>query len=126
MMRQPLLTIPLGVGPDQATAKLLRDGTQVVETTLNGQVDKAGGLRKARGYTRIALTTTTEGGTPEAVFEAVGTDRDELVLVGHDYTYAVAANSAAVDGAALVLRGPTLRGAFEIETIHGSPIGDGV
>lgn len=123
IQRMAPVTIPLGQGPDEATARLLRDGTQALQVIRQGDVTKAGGVRKARGFARIALTTTTHGETPEAVYVSVGIDRGELVLVGMSYVYGVAANTAAVDGAALVRRGPSMVGDFEVGLIHAASIG---
>jgi hypothetical protein len=124
LQRQPPLTIPLGTGPDQSTARLFRDGTQVLADVRNGEMGKAGGVRKARGFGRIALTTTVHGETPESVFVSVGVSHGELVLVGKSNFYSVAAPTAAIDGAALVLRGPSMVGAFEIGLVHASSQGD--
>ena len=121
---QEPIEIPLGGGPSQATGQLFRGPTSL-ERARNVDHFEQGYLVKARGYTRIALTTTTHGETPEAVFVGLGVDHGELVLVGHDYVYGVAANAASIDGAALVRRGPTIRGAFEFGTIHGTATGDG-
>lgn len=117
------IEIPLGGGPSQGVGRLFR-GPDVLERCQNADHDKAGYLVKSRGFTRIALTTTTHGETPEAVFVSVVVDRGELAIVGRDNTYGVAANSAAVDGAALVLRGPSIVGAFSVGTIHGTAMGE--
>lgn len=118
-----VLHIPLDGSQDDKTARLSR-GLGVMRRSINVDHSHAGEARKRRGTTRIPLTTTTHGETPEAVYVALGQDRDELVLVGHDYTYGVAANTSAVDGAALVRRGPSIRGQFEIGMVHGSAMGD--
>lgn len=122
-VRQPPVTIPLGGGPDQATARLFR-GPNVLAQVLDGDLSKAGGVRKARAYARITTSTTTHGDTPEAIFVSVGTDRGELVLVGLRDTYAVAAPTAAIDGAALVRRGPSLVGNYRSGVIHTASLGD--
>jgi hypothetical protein len=120
--QQPI-EIPLGGGPSQATGRLLR-GPNVLEFNANADHDKAGYLVKARGFTRIALTTTTHGETPEIAFLSVGTDaQGELALVGVRDVYGVAANAPNVDGAALVLRGPALNGNYRAGVIHVSAIG---
>ena len=124
IQRMPPVVIPLGQGPDESTARLFRDPTRVLADVRQGDVSKPPGLRKARGFTRIALTTTTHGETPEAVYVSVAVDHlGELVLVGRDNVYGVAAPSASVDGAALVLRGPSLVGTFEIGMVHSGAIG---
>jgi hypothetical protein len=119
---QPPIEIPLGSGPSQATGRLFR-GPNALESNQNGRHDQAGYLVKERGFTRLAFTTTTHGETPEAVAIAVAVDRGELVVIGHDNVYGVAANTASVDGAALVRRGPSLRGAYSIGTIHAASLG---
>jgi hypothetical protein len=119
--QQPL-EIPLGGGPSQATGRLFR-GPDVLESNQNGRHDKAGYLVKELGFTRIALTTTTHGETPEAVYVALAVDRGELVLVGRDAVYGVAANAAVVDGAALVRRGPSMVGAYSVGLIHAASLG---
>lgn len=120
---QAHIEIPLGGGPSQATGKLLR-GPNVLEHNTNGDHDKAGYLTKARGFNRIALTTTTHGETLEVVMMSVGVaPGGELVLVGLRDTYGVAAPSAIVDGAALVRRGPSLVGSYRSGVIHVSSIG---
>jgi hypothetical protein len=114
--------IPLGGGPAESVGRLFR-GPDVLERNHNARHDKAGYLVKERGTTRIALTITTHGETPEAVFAGLGVDRGELVLVGLSYVYGVAANAPNVDGAALVRRGPSMLGDFEIGLIHTASIG---
>lgn len=123
IQRMAPVTIPLGQGPDEATARLLRDGTQALQVIRNGDVTKAGGVRKARAFARIALTTTTHGQTPETVYCALGIDRGELVLVGKNYVYGLAANAASVDGAALVRRGPSMIGDYEAGLVHAASLG---
>ena len=123
MQRQEPVTIPLGSGPDQATARLLRQAT-VLSEALNGDTSKAGGMRKARGYARIALTSTTHGVTPEAVFVSVGVDRGELVVVGLRDVYGVAAPTASVDVASLVRRGPSMIGNYREGVIHTASLGN--
>lgn len=122
MQRQDPVTIPLGGGPDEATAKLLR-GPGVLAVALDGDTTKAGGLTKARGFVRITTTSTTHGETPESVFISVGTDRGELVVVGERSTYGLAASDALVDGAALVLRGPSVVGNFREGVVHVASLG---
>lgn len=121
MTAQPI-EIPFGGGPSQATGRLLR-GPNTLEANVNGDHDKAGYLRKARGFSRLALTTTVQGEAPEVVFVSVGTDRGELVIVGRDAVYGVGAPAPDIDGAALVRRGPSLVGNYEFGVIHTSPIG---
>jgi hypothetical protein len=121
-MTQPL-EIPLGGGPSQATGRLLR-GPNVLESNANGDHDKGGYLIKARGFTRIALTTTTHGETPEGVFVSLGIDRGGLVLVGLRDIYGVVAPTASVDGAALVRRGRSMVGSYRVGIIHGSGISE--
>ena len=116
------IEIPLGGGPSQAVGQLFR-GPDTLESNQNGRHDKAGYLVKERGFTRLALTTTTHGETPEAVYVSVATDRDELVLVGMTYVYGVAANAPSVDGAALVRRGPSMVGDYDIGLIHTASLG---
>lgn len=118
------IEIPLGGGPAEAVGRLFR-GPDTLERCQNGRHDKAGYLVKERGFTRIPLTTTALGETPEAVFVSLGVDRGELVAVGLDYVYGVAANAAAIDGAALVRRGPAMIGQFNVGMVHGSAMGDG-
>lgn len=120
--QQPI-EIPLGGGPSQSAGRLLR-GPNILEANANGDHDKAGYLRKARGYTRIPLTTTTHGETPEAVFVSVGTSKGELVLVGFRDTYGIAASSAVVDGASLVRRGPSLVGNYRVGTVFFGPLAE--
>lgn len=122
-VRQEPVTIPFGGGPDESVARLFREAT-VLETVLDGDTSKAGGLRKARGYERISLAATTHEETPEAVYISVGVDRDELVLVGLEDTYALAASDAIVDGAAVVRRGPSMVGNFRSGLIHVAAIGE--
>lgn len=123
MTAQPI-EIPLGGGPSQATARLLR-GPNVLYANTNGDHDKAGSLAKARGFTRIALTTTTHGETPEAVMVSVGIDRGALVLTGLRDVYGVAAPTASIDGAALVRRGRSMVGSYRVGIIHGSALSEG-
>lgn len=118
------IEIPLGGGPAQSTGRLFR-GPDTLERAQNVDHTQAGYLIKARGFTRIPLTTTALGETPEAVFVSLGLDRGELVAVGLDRIYAVAANSAAIDGAALVRRGPSMIGQYNVGMVHGSAMGDG-
>lgn len=122
-IKQEPVTIPLGTGPDQATARLLRSAT-VLEANNNGVPDTAGELRKARGFTRYAMTTTTHGDTPEAIFISVGLDRGGLVLCGMRDVYGVVAPTASVDGAALVRRGRSMVGSYRVGVIHGSSISE--
>jgi len=119
---QEPIEIPLGGGPSQATGRLFR-GPNVLEINTNGDHDRAGYLVKARGFTRIPLTTTTHGDTPESVFVSLGVMAGELLVVGRNNAYAVAAPAASIDGATLVLRGPSMVGAFEIGTVHSSALG---
>lgn len=122
MTAQPI-EIPLGGGPSQLTGRLLR-GPNVLESNANADHDKAGYLVKQRGYTRIALTTTTHGETPEAVFVALGIDRGGLVLVGLRDVYGVVVPTASVDGAALVRRGRSMVGSYRVGVIHGGSISE--
>ena len=117
------IEIPLGGGPSQALGRLLR-GPDVLERCQNADHDKAGYLVKARGYTRIALTATTHGETPETVFVSVGIDRGGLVLVGLQNVYGVVAPTASVDGAALVRRGLSMVGNYRVGVIHGSSLSE--
>lgn len=121
MQRQQPVTIPLGGGPDQAVTELLR-GPNVLSVVYDGDTTKAGGLTKARGLERIP-TGTTHGETPESVFFSVGTDKGELVVVGQQSTYGLAASDALVDGAALVLRGPSIVGNFREGVVHVASLG---
>lgn len=123
MSAQNPIEIPLGGGPSQALGRLLR-GPDVLERAQNVDHDKAGYLVKARGYTRIGLTTTTHGETPEGVFVSVGIDRGGLVLVGLRDVYGVVAPTASVDGAALVRRGRSMVGSYRVGVIHGSSISE--
>jgi len=119
--QQPI-EIPLGGGPSQATGRLFR-GPDSLESNQNGRHDKAGYLVKELGFTRIPLTTTTHEETPEAAYVGLALDRGELVLVGRDDVYGVAATSAVVDGASLVRRGPSMVGAYSIGLIHAASLG---
>lgn len=117
------IELPLGGGPSQAVGRLLR-GPDVLERCQNADHDKAGYLVKARGFTRIALTTTTHGETPETVFTSLGIDRGGLVLVGLRDVYGVVVPTPSVDGAALVRRGRSMVGNFRVGIIHGSNISE--
>jgi hypothetical protein len=117
------IEIPLGGGPSQAVGRLLR-GPDVLERSQNADHDKAGYIVKARGYTRIALTTTTHGETPETVFTAMGIDRGGLVLVGLRDVYGVVVPTPSVGGAALVRRGRSMVGNYRVGIIHGSNISE--
>ncbi len=118
-----VIHIPLDGSQDDKTARLVR-GPATLRRTINVDHSVRGEVRKRRGTTRIPLTTTVQGETPETCFVSIGVSRDELVLVGRDYLYGVAAPTAAVDGAALVRRGPSIIGAFQIGLIHGSSISE--
>jgi len=122
MQRQQPVTIPLGSGPDQSTTKLLR-GVNVLSVVYDGDTTKGGGIIKGRGLERIPTSTTTHGHTPESVFFTVGTDKGELVVVGQQSTFGLAASDALVDGAALVRRGPSIVGSFSEGVVHVASIG---
>lgn len=118
-----VLHISLGGSQDDKTAKLAR-GIEVLRHVRNGDHSHPGELRKRRGFTRIPLTSTTHGETPESVFVSLGvTGGGELVLLGFRDVYGVAANDAAVNDAALVRRGPSMLGSYRVGTVHAAPIG---
>lgn len=123
MMRAEPVTIPLGSGPDESTARLFRQAT-VLASALQGVTTKAGALHKARGYARITTSTTAHGETPEAVFVSIGTDNGEAVVTGLRDVYAVAAPTAAVDGASFVRRGRSMVGNFRSSVIHTASLGE--
>lgn len=119
---QEPVTIPLGVSLDQSSARLFR-GPDALAVTVNGDTTHAGALHKARGFTRVTTSTTVMAETPEAVFVSVGTDHDELVLVGFTYVYSVVAPTASVDGGQLVRRGPSMIGNFKTGVVHVASLG---
>jgi hypothetical protein len=123
--REPPIEIPLGGSLDQATGRLFRGPTALAES-LNGDHDKRGYLKKSRGFTRIPLTATTHGATPEQIFCTVGVDAyGELVLMGRDFLYTVGAPDTDIDGAALILRGPACVGNVSTGVVHVAPISEG-
>lgn len=125
IQRMPPLVVPLGQGPTEQIARLFRDSKALADVR-NANCDKAGGLRKARAYARIPMSQTVMREVPEVVFLSVGTTVEhELVVVGRDSVYSVAAPSASIDGSALVRRGPSIAGTFSITTVHGSAMGNG-
>ena len=116
------MTIPLDGSQDDKTARLAR-GPSVMRRSVNCDHSHIGEVRKRRGTTRIDTSETTHGDSPEAVFVALGVDRGELVLVGRDRVYGVAAPENDIDGAALVLRGPSMVGSYETLLIHTASLG---
>ena len=118
-----IIHIPLSGQQDDKTARLSR-GPNVLRKAVNVGHRIRGELRKRRGFTRITTTGTVDGSTPEAVFVAVAERDGELVLVGRDSIYSVAANDNIVDTEALVLRGPSMVGNYKLGTIHVSPISE--
>ncbi len=114
--------IPLDGSQDDKTARLAR-GPGVMRRSVNVDHSHAGEARKRRGTTRLSTSRTTHGQTPEAVFVALGSDRGDAVLVGRDRCYGVAANAPSIDSSALVLRGPSMVGAYTMGLIHAASIG---
>jgi hypothetical protein len=124
LQEQPPVEIPLGGGPNESQGKLFRS-PNVLEANTNGSTDKQGYLVKERGFTRVPTSTTTEADQPDAFFISVATDHEELLLVGMENTYTVAATGPDLSGAALILRGPTLLGNYRAGTVHATSLSEG-
>jgi hypothetical protein len=124
LQRQPPIEIPLGGSLDQSAGELFR-GPNVLADCSNGSHGKAPELRKRLGYTRLDTATTTHGETVDTVLVSLGVDLGgELVIVGRDHVYGVAAPDASVDGHAIVLRGPSHVGNFQVGILHTTALGE--
>ena len=128
LQKQPPVEIPLGVGVDEARGKLFRDPTSSLDVCTNGQHGQAPELRKRRGYAKLPTATDALGNTVDLVLVSLGVESvngGELVIVGRDHVYGVAAPDGTVDGQALVLRGPSFVGNFAAGIVATTSIGDG-
>ena len=126
LQRQPPIEIPLGTGLDESRGQLFR-GPAALAECINGDHSQAPELRKRRGYTRLPLLEVRSA-TVDPLFVCAGVDPragggGELVLVGRDHVYGVPAYDATVDGAALVVRGPSFVGAVRAGIVATSAIG---
>ena len=123
-----LVEIPLGEGPDEKTARLLR-APGVLRSASNVDFRQSGVLRKRRGYTRVDLARAVNiAEDSEGVWHNLATHRGELVLVGSDYVYALNSVGGNLTGehttATVSRRGPTVRGGYAIRHVVTSSIGD--
>jgi len=119
--------IPLGEGPDEKTARLLR-APGVLRAPLNVDNRTSGMLRKRRGHTLVDLDAVVNvAEDSEDVFHALGLLRGELVVIGHDYLYAVVSLGGNVTGlhasGTINRRGPVIRGGYAIEHVVSSSMG---
>jgi hypothetical protein len=112
--------IPLGEGPDEKTAKLLR-APGILRAPLNVDNRTSGMIRKRRGYTRPDITENL-GVDIETQYHNLGQLQGELVLVGSAYLYSLISVDAAVSNT-VVRRGPVMRGGYAIEHVITGNIG---
>ena len=127
LQKQPPVEIPLGVGLDESRGKLFRDPASSLAVVLNGQHGQAPELRKRRGYTKLPTSTDVLGNSVDTVLVSLGVEAvngGELVIVGRDHVYGVAAPDATVDGQAIVERGPSFIGNFAAGIVATTSIGD--
>lgn len=116
-----VLQIPLGGTTSQKTARLTR-GLPVLRHIHNAQQSSEGEQVKRRGFTRLDTGATVYEETPEAVYVAVGIDRDCLFVVGMGEILGVVANANTVNGSALVRRGPSMVGNYRTGTVKVSAL----
>jgi hypothetical protein len=95
-----------------------------LSVALNVEFDKTNSLNKRRGYTRVPWSALVGGESPELTYATVATYRDELVVYGLGHINSVVARSAIVDDAALVRRGPTMRGNYRTHQVFSGPMAE--
>lgn len=93
-----------------------------LRAAVNVEFDKSNSLNKRRGFVRVPFETLVHGETPELLYATVATYQQELVVYGLDNLASVVARTAIVDGAALVRRGPTMRGNYRIHDVFSAPL----
>ncbi len=93
-----------------------------LDRAINVEFDTPPDLNKRRGYRRIATSVDLQGNTVEAVFCAVATFGNELVVYGSEFLYAVVSDRGEVDGASIVRRGPVNRGNYTVSHVVSSSL----
>lgn len=94
-----------------------------LRTALNVEFDKTHSLNKRRGFVRIPFEELVHDEQYELLYAAVATYQQELVVYGLDNLNSVVARTADVSGAAMVRRGPTMRGNYRVHDVYASPLG---
>lgn len=103
-------------GPTRIPGKL--------EHAINVEYDKTGAINKRLGYQFVDLSNTVNRFDDDAVFCALTTYRDELVVFSYDYVSGLGSRDSLLRGTdALVYRGPTNRGAVKLQHVATSETG---
>ena len=121
------IEIQLGGGPNEKVGDLFRTPGKL-RHAINVDTRQVGILRKRRGYQRVDIArVVNESEDSEDVFHALSSLRRELVIIGHDYLYALSSLDGDLTGghtsATVTRRGPTIRGAFAIQHVTSSSLG---
>jgi hypothetical protein len=91
---------------------------------VNVEFDKTHALNKTRGYEHVKTTAHTLASEWPPLFLTAATYRQELVLYDYARLYAVLSIPDVVSDAAIVRRGPTMRGNYRVHTIFTSSISE--
>ena len=119
-----IVHLPLALQQNEKDSRL-RGDMQTLQRTANCDHRIVGELRKRKGYTRISTADVLGGGTPpDAVFLSLGVRDGELVLCGRNDIYSILANADSIDGTAIVRRGRSMCGSFNLGVAHVGPISE--
>lgn len=95
-----------------------------LEVADNVEFNKAGRLNKRRGYRAMDVSTADINSIqPPDLWTACAQYRNELLLIS-DELWSVVSPLRAVDGTAIILRGPMPRGGYTIRTVVSDAVGD--
>jgi hypothetical protein len=95
-----------------------------LRAAINVEFDKTHSLNKRRGFERVDVSANTLGVDSESAFVSIATYRQELVVYGMQWIYAVLAIDQDVSSASVVRRGPAMRGNYRTHHVFSSALSE--